>query len=258
MTNLAIQIVNYKTKDYLSNLLVDLIKDLENSKLEYRINILDNNSGDNLSSLENKYSQQNVSFYYSDKNLGFGGGHNLLAQKTDAKHILILNPDIRFVEEKTIERLFSKIKDSNKVKVIGPKLITKKKEAQVWDHGELKGFLAKISLRCGNSFWKNRNTIAEVAWVSGAVFLIEKLIFDKVGGFDENFFLYKEEEDLCLRIRKLGYKILYTPDIRIVHIGSVVAKKSEHMRISVEYFLDKHFKNKSGYFFFKFLNKIIH
>ena len=114
MTDLVIQIVNYKTKDYLGSLLADLIKDLENSELKYEINILDNNSGDNLLEIENKYRQQNVSFYYSDKNLGFGGGHNFLSKKSNSKYILILNPDIRFIEKRTIDRLFFRISNDEK------------------------------------------------------------------------------------------------------------------------------------------------
>lgn len=257
MTDLVIQIVNYKTKDYLGSLLADLIKDLENSELKYEINILDNNSGDNLLEIENKYRQQNVSFYYSDKNLGFGGGHNFLSKKSNSKYILILNPDIRFIEKRTIDRLFFRISNDEKIKVVGPKLLTEERKPQAWDHSELKSLLAKISLWSGNSYWKNRDKTIEVAWVSGAVFLIEKLIFDKINGFDEKFFLYKEEEDLCLRIRNLGYDILYIPDIKIMHIGSVVAKLSNHMQKSMEYFLKKHFKNKFGYFFFKLLSKFI-
>lgn len=258
MNDLSIQLVNYKTKDYLKNCLEDLVKDLKDSKLKYEVNILDNNSGDNLSDIENEHKQQNISFYFSDKNLGFGGGHNLLSKKSSAKYILILNPDISFIERKTIDRLFSKIKNESKIKVVGPKLLTEKHKPQVWDHGELKGLLAKIALGCGNNHWKNRSKVAKVAWVSGAVFLIEKAVFDETNGFDEKFFLYKEEEDLCLRVRNLGYEILYTPDVKMMHIGSVVAKKSEHMPKSMEYFLEKHFRDKLNYRFFKLLYKIIH
>ena len=257
MQDLSIQIVNYKTKKYLSALLLDLIKDLKSSKLTWEAHILDNNSGDDLSDLEKEYERQNVFFHYSNKNLGFGGGHNLLSKESKSKYILILNPDIKFLEAKTIDRLFSKIKSSGKAKVVGPRLLTEKGKTQEWDHGELSGLLAKIALRCGNSYWKNQERTAKAAWVSGAVFLIERSVFDQSGNFDEKFFLYKEEEDLCLRIRNSGFDILYTPDISMTHIGSVVAKKSEHMQKSVDYFLEKHFKNKPGYSFFRILNKIV-
>ena len=257
MNDLSVQIVNYKTKPYLENCLEGLFEDLEKTELKYEINILDNNSGDDLTDIEEKYKERKINFYRSDKNLGFGGGHNFLSKKTDADYLLILNPDIKFMEEKTVERLFCEIKKNNKTKVVGPKLITKKNKAQGWDHGQLKGLLATIALRSGSSHWKNSKRSLEVAWVSGAVFMIEKKIFDQIDGFDENFFLYKEEEDLCLRIRNLGHEIWYFPGIKVMHIGSVVAKRSKHMRKAKKYFIEKHFKNKRGYLFFRFLDRII-
>lgn len=205
--DITIQIINYNTKKYLEKCLKGVINDLENSNIDYRIHILDNNSNDDLSDLERKFMENNKTFFYfSKRNLGFGKGHNYLAKKSDAKYILVLNPDVDFIEENTIKRLFERINADSKIKVIGPKLLTDKGTRQLWDHGELIGFLAWVALNSGDSYGKNRNDICEVAWVSGAFFLIEFEIFNRVGGFDENFFLYKEEEDLCLRIRKSGGK----------------------------------------------------
>jgi len=68
-----------------------------------------------------------------------------------------------------------------------------------------------------------------------------------VGGFDEQFFLYKEEEDLCLRIRQEGLEIIYVPSIRAMHYGSVVASKDEYMPRSNRYFTEKHFVKKWYY-----------
>ena len=255
--DIAIQIINYNTKQCLSRCLKTLLKDLEKSNLKYTILILDNNSKDDLSELQNVFNKENVSFYFSGKNLGFGKGHNYLAKKTNAKYLLILNPDIEIIEPDSIKRLFEKINTDNEIKVIGPKLLMKNKKPQVYDHGELKGLLAKIALRSGNSYWKNRNNPVKCAWVSGAVLLVEKQIFNKVNGFDERLFLYKEEEDLCLRIRQEKYEVLYDPSVKILHIGSVVAKKSKYMKKSLDYFLEKHFQNKLGFHFFKFLNRII-
>ncbi len=258
MQYISIQIVNYNTKKYLKSLLIDILDDLKDSKIKYEINVLDNNSKDDLSDLQILYKDnKNINFFFSEKNLGFGAGHNFLSEKSKGDKLLILNPDIKFIEKDFIKKLSESFSDE-KVAVVGPRLLTDKKIVQRYDHGELKGVFAKIALNSGNSYWKNRDEISEVAWVSGAVFLIKKDVFDSIGGFDENFFLYKEEEDLCLRLRKEGYKIVYNPKIKVLHYGSVVAKKSDHMQKSVDYFLEKHFKGKLGFWFFKFLNKIIH
>ena len=137
------------------------------------------------------------------------------------------------------------------------RLITANYKTQRWDHAELHGLPAQIALSAGGSFWENRRELSEAAWVSGAFFLVRKDLFDEIGRFDENFFLYKEEEDLCLRIRNRGGHIWYDPTITALHYGSVIAKKSEHLRKSTAYFLEKNFRGRFGYHFLQFLNKLI-
>ncbi len=259
MYDLIIQIVNYKTKKYLGECLTTLLADLKNSTLKYAIFILDNDSGDNLSDLEKKYrGHGKISFYASEKNLGFGAGHNVLSKKAKSRYILILNPDVKFIEEKTTERLYKRITENPKIKVVGPQLITKEGNVQWWDHGELHGLVAFIALNTGSSYWRKRNNLSKVAWVSGAVFLVEREIFENLEGFDEKFFLYKEEEELCWRIRKRGGKIIYDPSITVFHYGGVVGKKSDHQENSVQYFIDKHLRRRTGYRIFKLVNRVIH
>ena len=257
MLDLSVQIVNYNTKKYLPDCVDGTISDLENSSLSYKILILDNNSQDDLSSLKEKYKSRNVAFYYSEKNLGFGAGHNFLARKAESKFILILNPDIKFLEKNTVKHLIEKLAEFSSGKVIGPKLITEESRPQEWDHGELEGFKAWLFNNTGNSFWKEREGVIKASWVSGAFFLIERQIFEKVSGFDEKFFLYKEEEDLCLRVRKLGFEIIYCPEVKVYHYGSVVARKEDFMSESRKYFIEKHFKNRFYYPILKLFAKIV-
>ncbi|MEK7188408.1 MAG: glycosyltransferase family 2 protein [Patescibacteria group bacterium] len=246
MYDLVIQVVNYKTKSYLLDCLANVFNDLKSSKLNYLVTVLDNNSGDDLSELERLYSRKLTS-YKSDTNLGFGGGHNLLAKKVQAKYLLLLNPDTKITEPRTIERLFDRL-HYFKAQVIGPRLVTGSNNIQQrWDHGELRGIRAWTALNIGRSYWKERRESANAAWVSGAVFLIDKNLFDRLGGFDENFFLYKEEEELCWRIRAEGGKIIYDPTISVFHHAGVSAKKEDHIGASTKYFIQKHFENKASY-----------
>lgn len=253
--DIAIQIVNYNTKKYLLECVETVIDDLDGTNLTYTILVLDNNSDDDLTELENRF-RDNVSFYYSDKNLGFGAGHNYLSDKASSKYILILNPDVKLIEPNSIERLLKSIQGD--VKVVGPKLLTEDGQPQAHDHGELNGLHARISASLGKSYWKNQEESTESMWVSGAFVIIEREVFDAEKGFDENFFLYKEEEDLCFRIREKNYKILYEPSIKVMHYGSVVASKSKFMKKSVEYYTKKHFSKKLRYPLLILLNKIMH
>lgn len=87
---LAIQFVNYKTKDYLKQSIADVKTDLRGADIDYAIYVLENGSGDNLSDLE----QEQVYIKTSPANLGFGAGHNVLASAHESRYMLILNPDI--------------------------------------------------------------------------------------------------------------------------------------------------------------------
>lgn len=81
---------------------------------------------------------------------------------------------------------------------------------------------------------KDFQSIKFVDIVVGAAFFIRKDLFDLLGGFDERFFMYFEESDLCKRVRDKGYKILYTPHISIIHLRGHSVKKSSD-RMSLEY-----------------------
>jgi hypothetical protein len=267
MIDIAIQIVNYNTKKYLVNCLAGVISDLNDSSISYKILVADNASQDDLRDLEEKY--RDVAFYYSQKNTGFGVGHNFLAKKAESKYILILNPDLKFLEPRTVERLFSYIEKGikDRIAVVGPKLLNTK-GVQIWDHGVQDGAFAWFVNKIGGSHWRNDKEGKNVAWVSGGVFMILREVFNQISGFDENFFLYKEEEDLCLRLRNKGYKIMYLPDIKVFHYGSVVASKDKFFDVSNKYFLEKHFGGKGLITYLvisifnklkhKFLNKIIY
>jgi GT2 family glycosyltransferase len=241
LIDLAIQIVNFNTKSYLINCLRSVFQDLSESELSFEINILENGSNDNLSDLFDYFSELEsgkMKVIKSNDNLGFGTGHNMLAKETEAQYLLILNPDIVIQEKNSIEKLYQKINSDCTVKIIGPKLYNKKGKDQAWDHGEYNRLMNEVGL----GYWHSCDQELSCTWVSGAVFLIEKKIFDVIDGFDQKFFLYKEEEDLCLRLKELNknFKVLYYPEVRVLHFGSVVAKRSEYFSISKQYFMQKH------------------
>ncbi|MFA6252991.1 MAG: glycosyltransferase family 2 protein [Patescibacteria group bacterium] len=258
MFDLSIQIVNYNTKKYLVGCLDSILKDLKNSNISYKILILDNDSSDDLGDLQLKYKQHNqIEFYKNNKNVGFGGGHNILAKKIDAKYLLILNPDILFIEEKTISRMLDCFLSDSSVKIVGPKLVNKNGRQQAWDYGELHSLLARLLGSIGISFWRPQNKVIEAAWVSGAVFLIERNIFDELHGFDDKIFLYYEELELCLRARQNKAKVMYDPAIKVLHVGLPSSSRNRYMFTSYGYVLDKHYKNNILYYPLKLTAKLL-
>lgn len=257
VVDIRIQVVNYRTKAFLVDCLRTLFGSIAATPIRYAVAILDNASGDDLTDLTGLFPHQPLEIHQGSHNIGFGAGHNFLARQGEASYLFLVNPDTQFLQPQTLQRLLQRALEAG-VQVIGPRLATSEGGTQKWDHGELNGWLARIALASGNSYWRERSQPVEAAWVSGAAFLIEKTWFERLGGFDEQFFLYKEEEELCWRLRALGGKVLYDPTLSVMHHCGVVAKRSEHLWQSTDYFLQKHFHSRPGYRAFRLLNALLH
>jgi N-acetylglucosaminyl-diphospho-decaprenol L-rhamnosyltransferase len=238
---LAIQVVNFRTRRYLERCVETVVADLQASGLEHEINLLDNASGEDLGEVAERFA--GVRTFVAPKNLGFGGGHNLLAGETEAPYLLILNPDVELTAAGTISRLLDAVAGDPRVSVAGPKLVMADGSPQPYDHGRLHGARAAIALRGGHSYWRDTDVRQEVAWVSGAAMLVEHAAFRAIGGFDEKLFLYKEDEDLCLRLRATGASVIYEPGVTVRHHESVVADRHAELVGATSYFFAKHFRH---------------
>lgn len=233
MWQIAVQIVNYKTQRELSDCIVSLQKILTP---EIQIYVLDNNSWDDLTQLEVQHPH--VHFLYAKINKGFGWWHNEIAKHHQADIMIMLNPDCKIIEADSLQRLVAQLSDSS-VGAIGPKLVTSKGNWQRWDHGNRFAYANDLLIKLWISYWRKDKKPLDVNRVCGACFVIKKELFDKMGWFDERFFMYKEEEDLCYRIRKLWMKIRYDPTISVSHIGWVTHAK-RYMISSNVLFIRKH------------------
>ena len=236
---LAVQVVNYRTRRYLERCVETVVSDLQRGTLRYEINLLDNASGEDLGDLASSVAHCRA--FSAPANLGFGGGHNLLATKTAAPHVLILNPDVELVEPDSIARLLALMRADDRVQAVGPKLVLPDGSGQPYDHGRLHGLRAQVALKGGHSYWRETSVRQEVAWVSGGAMVIDRLAFAGLGGFDEQLFLYKEDEDLCLRLREAGGIVVYEPSVTIRHVGSVVTDRHRDLDTATSYFFAKHY-----------------
>lgn len=224
---LTVQIVNYRTATYLGPCLRSLLPALERAGVTSRVTVLDNASGDDLATLQGEFAGS-VEFILGGENVGFGAGQNLLAARGDSPLLCFVNPDVVADDGDVFSCLLDTLTDP-RVAVAGPLLLTPGGDPQRFDHGELRGVRARVANGAGHAYWRARTERTESAWVSGAFLLVRRTAFDAVGGFDPGFFLYKEEEDLCLRIRRRGNTVLYAPDARATHIGAVVAGRDPDM-----------------------------
>lgn len=231
---LSIIIVNYKVKK-------DLIKCLDSIKdkirnISYEIIIVENDVNTDLSRKLSKYKK--VKYLKANRNLGFGGGNNFGSREASGDFLFFLNPDT-IINEGNISELLS-VFDNKKVGMLSP-LLLDTKEIPLKRQGTKKldpknalfalSFLSKVLPYnpIADDFWiKNRkwDELQKVESIPGSAFIIRRSVFEKVGGFDEQFFLYFEEDDLCNRISSLGFEMYIDPRFKIVHkIGSSTEKQ---------------------------------
>ncbi len=199
--------------------------------LDYEIIVVDNNSEDNIQQfLESQFPD--VRFISSSTNLGMGGGNNLGIREARGDYILILNPDI-FVYDNAIIKLLDHLKANPDIGLIAPRLLNGDKTLQYtayrWHRFFTpivrRTFFGKISFgkrelsRFLITDWDHLD-IREVDWIQGSCILLPKKVFDEVGLFDDKFFMYFEDTDLCRRIKKHNYKNVYYADAEVIHLHS--------------------------------------
>lgn len=224
MIDVSIIFVNYNTTKLLKECLESVKKQIIG--VNYEVVIVDNDSN-----TENKEGLKELSSEYkvvlSDENLGFGRANNLGATYASGKYLFLLNTDTVLVNN-AIKILFDYIESDPECGVVGVNMFDKDHKPY---HSYLR-FLPSIKamikdeiLPSKYSYYRNLDNYnfnktdspLEVGYITGAAFMISKKIFDELGGFDKDFFLYCEETELCARVKKSGYKIINVPQAEIIH-----------------------------------------
>lgn len=262
--DLSIIILSYNTKDItdecLSKLQFSIINCEKKLKNEIEVIVLDNGSQDgSVEMIKKKHSW--VKLIPSVKNLGFSKGNNLAFEKTTNEIVLFLNSDV-FVEENTLEKALNYFQSNLNCDVLGPKLVFgngafQPSAGNLPDPVNIISWILGLSLIGGlkqythpfhpnyKSFFENEK---EVGWVSGAFLMLKREVFVKAGGFDGNIFMYLDEVELCKRIKKLGFKVWFNPQIKVVHLHGASSKSDPAFALvkelkGLKYYFTKHYKN---------------
>lgn len=219
-------LLNYKQK----GLVKQSIKGIYQCRilLPYEIIVIDNNSQDGtIEMLKNEFPEVNgVSM---PKNIGFAAGNNAGIKISKGKYIVIMNPDTALTKN-AIEDLVNFLKSHPKAGMVGPKLINPDGTIQ-YSCRRFPNFLIPVfrrtiigkfpfSKKAIDAYlmkdWSHQD-VKKVCWLFGALLVIKKEVLDQVGMFDENFFLYYEDLDLCRRFWERGYEVWYYPLTELVH-----------------------------------------
>ena len=181
----------------------------------------------------------------SGRNGGFSFGCNLGAAAGTAPLVLFLNPDAR-LERDELERMIAALESGPDVGLLGPRLVEAdgslipnvrrhQRPVSTWAQALFMHRLLPRA-RWANEIDTSQEAYERVAypeWVSGACMLVRRDVLDGIGGFDERFFLYCEDMDLCTRIREAGYRIRFEPDASVRHVGGHSAPRSGLLTVMV-------------------------
>lgn len=217
---------------------------------DFDIIVVDNNSKDVARLMDYRTTENNITYIKNDTNLGFSGGNNASIRLAlhppaggGADWILLLNNDT-IPESCLIERLRANL--GGREGIIGLALNEEKRTAF---GGLVQWLKPTLKHTCSQASLANPETYA----IGGAM-AIHKSVFDKIGFLDENYFLYFEDADFCLRARKTGIQISFLPEIVISHSISASTKKlGSPMLLRYHYRNALYFNLKNGPWYIKLL-----
>lgn len=203
---------------------IECIKSLKNiSYKNLDIIIVDNNSTDYSEKiiLEFIKNDKNIKFIQTYKNLGFSGGNNIgikLSLEKKSDYICLLNNDT-VVEPDFLEPLIDIMEKDKSIGITSGKIMYYDEPTKIWCAG---GYIDEIKA-CGYHYGRDEidngkfDNNREVTDLPGCLQLIRAEVFEKIGLYEEKYFLYMEDTDFCYRANKAGYKLIYVSSSKIYH-----------------------------------------
>lgn len=236
---LSIIIVNYNTYELTKQTINSIVE--KEHPFQYEILLVDNASSDgSIERLQEEFTsyiyQGILQVFINKTNLGFAKANNIGMKIAKGEYILLLNSDT-VINENCLELCLAQIKKDIKIGALGCKVVL---SDGTLDHACKRGFptpkaslyyLLKLHkknpIKYGqyDALHLHEDETGEVDCLMGAFMLMPKNVLDKVGLLDEDFFMYGEDINLCYRIKKAGFKILYYPKAQITHYKGGSSKK---------------------------------
>jgi GT2 family glycosyltransferase len=232
--DISVIIVNYHS----AGMVIDCVNSIfdKTRGLSYEIIVVDNASGDGSVECLRETFGDRIKLIASPENLGFGKANNLGAAQASGKYLFLLNPDTILIND-AIGILHDYMEANSNVGVAGgnlysPEMTPTPSFCRVFDDldlekkraswGKLLGerILAKLHIGVDKPMaeFNHSESPEKVAYIFGADMMLPRAIFEKAGGFDPDFFMYGEEEELTWRITELGYDVMSVPQAKIIHL----------------------------------------
>ncbi|MFA5155648.1 MAG: glycosyltransferase family 2 protein [Patescibacteria group bacterium] len=232
-------IVNYRTAELTVRCLTSI---LNNCRGSYEIIVIDNGSNDGSADrLAGEFAER-IRLVRNQENLGFARANNQGAELAGGQYLFFLNSDA-FLKTDILRAVGAAFQDDSQVAIVAPRLVGEDGRPQAKAYGPFPslGYLLYKNLiaRQDNDFPRRAD------WTSGAALAIRREVFRALGGWDENFFLYLEDVDLCWRVRQAGYRIKRELSADVIHrqgasLAASPLKRDLYFQ-SQEYLFAKHY-----------------
>ena len=230
----SIVIVNWNTRELLHRCLDSICATVP--PVSFEVIVVDNASEDGSADMAAERFPDAV-LVRNATNVGFAAGSNLGLQRASGRYVMLLNPDTEVLGGAVREMI--EFADAHpRVAVVGPKLVNPDGSLQkngrkfpvllreVLHITKLYRFMTGLFDRKLDWGREDFNVPAQVDEVSGACMLVRRSVIDEVGTLDERFFMYYEEVDWCLRMKKAGWEVHYLPSAQVIHHWSQGAKQA--------------------------------
>jgi hypothetical protein len=228
---ISILIVGYNTKDLVLECLAGVFEHTQGPTFE--VLFVDCSEDGSEEAIRERFPQVRV--IDNDENLGFGRGNNFLARYAEGDYVLLLNPDT-LIRDNAIGELYEFAQRTPEAGAWGG--VTRLPDGSIDPGCQQAGpglgnsllTLLGMSERTKPDVESDQETGVEVASLSGAFMMLPRTLWNELGGFDESFFMYCEETDLCCRVRQQGRGVRITPKSSIVHlVGSGSGQSPKRM-----------------------------
>lgn len=237
---LSIIIVNYNTYKFLDKCLSSIRKYGGLDPKDYEIFVVDNFSSDGSVNKIVK-DHREVNLIQNKSNTGFAKANNLAIKKSKGKYVLILNPDT-VITYNSLKILLDFISREKKPGIVSPKLelpdgtiddACHRGFPSPWNafchfSGLSKLFPSSLRFNGYHLGYKNLRSIHEIDSCSGAFMLVDRAAGAKLGWFDEDYFWYGEDLDFCYRMKEINRKIIFNPDVTVIHYKGVSSGIKKH------------------------------
>lgn len=233
---LSVVIVSWNTEA----LTLDCLESLQRTQsVPLDVIVVDNASTDGtVASIERRFPA--VKIVELQENRGFGGGHNAGVAHATGELTLLLNSDTILIED--IGPLLAEFEDP-RVGAVAPRLLNPDRTPQRSVRGRFPTAVSVlrenpyVERMLGPTTWGDHTRRREVAWAVGAAIVIRTSLLRELGGFDEAFFMYYEETDLCRRLAASGHTVVFNPVVSVIHVRGGSLEAGDHESLApVQYF----------------------